>query len=67
MCRLEGKDLCKKLNDKQSHNFKKYRVIEDDTIYIGYKNSLGLLFVPFGEWIEVYGDGEYENAAPVTD
>lgn len=59
MCIIKGKEHCKRLNEQHNDEFKEYRVLEDDTIYIGYVNSLGLLYVPFGDIIEVYGEDEY--------
>ena len=62
MCIIKGErgsNLCKRLHELHEREIFLYKV--GDIYLFGYVDPKnGLLFVPFGDFMEVYGDGEYE-------
>lgn len=67
MCLIKGEKgvyLCRRLHECHENELHLYRVDGMDLHgYVNPKN--GLLFIPYGDYMEVYGEDEYTHT-PVT-
>jgi RIO-like serine/threonine protein kinase len=55
----KGTEICEKLDTEYRDKMTVHYVHSDESSFWGYVDEFGLLFVPFGSWVEIYEPGEY--------